>query len=222
MLFPDSAADRQRLDRAFQYEFAAPHITSEAAIINNPVAYDRYLNTYISSEEQIIQAIQKLGHDLTLAGAILTMTVGTDPKIASLNLTYQSIANAYNNKTVGVSPRKLETIWPAYRTVAHFWAAHQVWIDKITKRDFEILEGFPCHPSQVLDFLSLAEYFRRKGEKFKLPRDRRGGHLLDKKQTWKVYPASRIPKTTDTNIVFSPNYPFTSPILEKRRIYKGI
>lgn len=144
MLFPDSAADRQRLDRAFQFEFAAPLIKSGAAKISNPVAYDRYQDIYTPSCDQIGQFAKNLGQDPSLVGAILLLTLGTRPELASINLSISSLENAYKNKQKGTSRRTLETLWPRFRTVAHFWAAYQVWMDKTIKRDFEILDGFPC------------------------------------------------------------------------------
>ena len=130
-----------------------------------------------------------------------------------------AISKEYTCKFTGISKRKLETLWQEYRTVAHLWAAHQVWISAGAILDMEILPGFPCHPTQVRTFLGIAEYFRRKSEAFKLPRDRRGGYLLDRNCTWKIRPATDVKMFSSEDFRFNSAYKMLLSVLEKRKIY---
>lgn len=216
MLFPNSVADRRKLAMSYAYDFSKPYIDAGIAKVADPKRFERYARMHKSAPEIIEQAAKETGYDPTLAGAILLLTVGTDRKVASVNLTILSLDQAYKNNKA-TSRRKLEGLWQKYRTVAHFWTAHQVWVAPEVMPDMKRLPGFPCHPTQVMQFLALAEYFRRKGEGFRSPHSKEGSCLLDKNRTWRVRPASRVQRMTDADFCFDSMYKFLIPILHKRK-----
>lgn len=220
MLFPKSLKNRRRLRNAFLMEFAHELLDKNIGSIQEPDVYKKNLKRHIPSQIIISQAAKELGHGPTLVGAMLLLTLGTESKVASLNLSTHALDYAYKNKKIGTSKRKMETLWKKYQAVAHFWAAHQIWITPGAISNTKVLEGFPCHSSQVMLFLSIAEYLRRKGESFQSPRSPNGRYLLDKKQTFRVAPANRLGRMTDKDFNFDKMYKFLPPILKERKRYR--
>lgn len=218
MLFSTSVKKRRSLKRAFALDWAQQLIAAKFFEIRNAALYEKHLKNHVSASILINHAAEEMGSDPTLAGAMLLLTLGTDRRVASLNLSNLALDLAYKNKRP-TSKRKLEYIWQEYRTVAHFWAAHQIWITPGAMPNTKILEGFPCHPSQVMLFLAMAEYLRRKGENFRAPRSPNNVFLLDKNRSWRVAPASRIGRMTDKDFRFDSVYKFLLPILNERKRY---
>jgi hypothetical protein len=218
MLFPRAVAKRRMLATAYRVELGIHLLKAGIGKIENPELYEEHLKNHIPPHILIDQAAKEIGDHPTLAGAMLLLTLGTDRKVASLNLTKLALDNAYKSRKQ-TSKRKLEYLWKEYESVAHFWAAHQIWIDADNFQNTEILPGFPCHPLQVYLFLAIAEYLRRKGEQFQLPRTRVRETILNKNRTWKVRPAGRIPKMSDKDFLFDSKYKFIVPILNERKQY---
>jgi hypothetical protein len=71
-------------------------------------------------------------------------------------------------------------IWPAFRPVAHLWAALHVWNDR--EYEFSQLNT----PKGLGLFLIMAEWFRNKGEGYTPTRAKMP--ILDAEETWKVRP----------------------------------
>jgi hypothetical protein len=68
-----------------------------------------------------------------------------------------------------ITPQKFRAeIWPVYRPVSHFWAA-ALYLNPTmnTGKQSTTPMPFPCNPTQLLQFLQVAEGFRALGEKTK-------------------------------------------------------
>lgn len=218
MVFPTSLSKRRELKRAFALDWARPLVDAKVLEIRDTALYEENLKNHVPAAALVNRAAEEMGSDPTLAGAMLLLTLGTDRRVASLNLSNLALDLAYKNKRP-TSKRKLEYIWQEYQSVAHFWAAHQIWITPGAMPNVTILEGFPCHPSQVMLFLAMAEYLRRKGENFRAPRSPNNAFLLDKNRTWRIAPASRVGRMTDKDFRFDSMYKFLLPILNERKRY---
>jgi len=219
MLYPDCLRSRKIFLISFKHEENIDLLKRGIMQVNDPIKYAKFIKNNRSPKEHIEEAAKTIKFAASLTGAILLLVLGTDPQISSINLAIQSIEKEYKNKKTQISRRSLETSWQQYRSVAHLWAAHQIWISKGAIRDMTILDGFPCHPTQLKEFLGFAEYLRRNAESFKLPRDRQGRYLLDKNRTWHIRPASFAHRYNNANFLFNSNYYMLDAPLKERKIY---
>jgi hypothetical protein len=101
-----------------------------------------------------------------MAGHMLMAAIGgKDPE--GKPLTLDAIGKLLRKK---FAPRRgsetsfVHTVWQRYRRVSHLWAAH-VQMDMGNERRRSLV--FPCALSDVIEFLSLSEDWRRKGESTK-------------------------------------------------------
>ena len=111
--------------------------------------------------EDFTEAAKKCYFHGIVAGFLLiesTGGAGVDSRYKSLT----DIKNALADRYARLSPKTItNTVWPRYRPVAHFWAAHFL--------ETKDPEGwvFPCRMRDLALFLATAEAFRRRGEKIR-------------------------------------------------------
>ena len=96
-----------------------------------------------------------------IAGFLLIESTGG----ADADSRYKSLAdikNALSDRYRRLSPKTISSsVWPRYRPVAHFWAAHFL----ETKESENNV--FPCRMRDLALFLATAEAYRRRGEKIR-------------------------------------------------------
>lgn len=88
-----------------------------------------------------------------------------------------------HQRRVSTEIPKIKRWWSEFRSVAHFWAAFQLW-----NLDLDQDPGFsPFHSESLPNFLAAAEWFRQMGEQcFSKGQRSRQGPLLDPTKTWWV------------------------------------
>ena len=216
MLYPNDVAMRKRLQKAFLIDVSNFLVGEGLAQITDAQLHKEHQKDHVRYADMINQAIMEGKDGPSLVGAQLLATLGNDPKIASLNFSRDVLERAYKNRKATSKRRQID-LWNKYESVAHFWAAHQIWMDPGAIVNLNVLEGFPRHPSQVRFFLAIAEYYRRKGENFKSLRTPNESHLLDKNRTWRVSPALRSSHLPDEDFRFDSKSKFFEPVLKERK-----
>lgn len=219
MMCPKDVGTRNKLKIAHSWDIADTLINSGIAEIQDQELYNKRKKERISYTDAFDEIAKQVGNGPSLVGAQLLATLAIDKKIASLNLSREMLDNAYKNKAA-TSRRRLIYLWKEYESVAHFWAAHQIWISPDALPGRQILDGFPCHPTQVILFLAIAEHLRRCGEKFQSSRTPNGAYLLDQNRTWRVSPSVRIPRLQKNDFYYKSEYKLFSPVLKEHKKYK--
>lgn len=127
------------------------------------IAALRKIPTLESLEEETATALRhgRIAGNLlweALAGASIALSRSPLPTLK------QQIAKSLLAEGIRTSVKNIDNvIWPRYRSVAHFWAAHEE--RRITGQG----PHFPCVASALGEFLALAERFRQLGENLRLP-----------------------------------------------------
>ena len=111
----------------------------------------------------------------------------------------------FEGKGVNYDKNSLEDNWYKFRSVAHLWAAWNLFLTDEQSRFygdwFRVVEGerpldeaFECFSEEKLpEFLALAEWFRHFGEHHRPPQQRYGT-TLRKDETWRVPQTYVLPK----------------------------
>ncbi len=113
MLFPHSSAKRRALNHSFVGARANCLLERGIGKIVDEALYTKHLEKYVSPQELIEREVKEIGDAPTLAGAMLLLTLATDPRVASLNLSNLALDRIYKCKKQ-TSKRKLEYLWPEY------------------------------------------------------------------------------------------------------------
>jgi len=171
---------------------------------------------YQQAQKIIQTALDESGRAATLSGALLLLTIRTNPNIASLNLSKEALYKGYGNKIMGVSKSTQNAAWKEFNTVAHLWAAQQVFSDPRAFPDMKILPGFPCDESQLSLFLAVAEAFRKQGESFRPLRTRKNEYILDNTKTRKLHPHNDLGSYPEFQITGTDMYPFVRDVFNGR------
>jgi len=99
------------------------------------------------------------------AGKILREAVGyndINPDRARLGVVMDKATKQFTGRSHTNSKILHNKIWPRYRRVAHFWAAH-------IHIALEDRSGFPCQLADLLLFLAIAREYQRLGEAIRQP-----------------------------------------------------
>ena len=157
MLWPDDPGKRTRIIVSCRAE----HLSAR-----NGASTGELLSLRVLADDSMANDLRaQLGDRLvqgTIAGWILRDTIAgagrvpIDTAIRNASGKFRDVKMPRGRNNRDLTPRTISrSIWPRYRSVAHFWAA---WLDH---RDAPL---FPCRLERMREFLALAETLRKAGE----------------------------------------------------------
>jgi hypothetical protein len=191
MCYPSDSAARDRLAEAISSGNIRSVIEKIRGQYGNTheILVDGGLTLWLAGAPDMMntlgQAVEDAAFGGALAGNVLGWILfrGEQPETratASLGSAFRMIEEATRagRWRGGGTENMKRNIWPTYRPVAHFWAALSMW------RDME--GGDFTTARNMLLFLGIAEFLRKKGETF-VPL-RANTPLLNSEETWKIRP----------------------------------
>ena len=128
-----------------------------------------------------------------VAGKILYEAVGRhdigseNPGLAAIKSMLTAYFDRLSQKTID------DVVWPRYRSVAHFWAAHLTVSEEIG------IAVFPCRTHDLAHFLATAEAYRRRGETTRSPQS--PSPVLRPGEAVMIPPALALPE--EVELIFS-------------------
>lgn len=167
MLWPDKKDIRERYIQTITVEIAKgiqPTLQFDEGPATEDIAFWTKLVTSAKRPEDFQKDAHVRFERGTMAGKVLFDAVGHSlAGVDSVRLgdITKRMVGLLNEDLTKKSTSSFENrIWPIFRPVSHLWAA---WLYSANETDW----AFPCEASKLKLFLSIAEFFSKKGEGLK-------------------------------------------------------
>lgn len=195
MCYPRDDAAQERFAKAIAAGRTLALIKTSKEVFGEDlrVVADADLMLSVAQAPDAIQTVEQSAKDAAFGGAVAGYVLGwtifrsalpETRDTASLGAAFRMIEEACAKgrwRGGGVDNLK-QNIWPKYRSVAHLWAALQVW------NDLNAGSAWPISPNGLYHFLMMAEWLRVKGEALRPLHARPNERILNSEETWKIRP----------------------------------